>query len=451
MKNFGRTKGRVPEQLAYPSSSKLKPGIQRPLLLVLLLAVVEASVLAQTKPIKDLQPTLLLISIDGFRYDYLKKYAPPNLNQLARDGVQARWMIPSFPSKTFPNHYAIATGLYPQNNGIVENNIYDRERDVVFSMSNREEVRDGRWWLGEPIWVTAEKQGQKAAPLFFPGSEAEIGGKRPTYWKPYDGATPNSARVDTVLSWLDLPKGERPTFLTLYFDDVDNAGHHFSPDSIQTKNAVLEVDKQIGRLISGLKARRIFNKVNLIIVSDHGMAAVNFNNAVILDEMFDTGLADKILWVDSIVSIFPKEGKEDEIYETLKAKLPAQVKVYRKSEIPARFHYSNSPRIAPLLVLPQEGWVVPNRERYEKIKADGGLNNLRGEHGYDNQLASMRALFIAHGEAIKKGRVVEPFENVQVYNIMAQILGLKPVPNDGNLDAAKAVLITSRKTENKSN
>jgi predicted AlkP superfamily pyrophosphatase or phosphodiesterase len=313
-------------------------------------------------------------------------------------------------------------------------------------MHDREEVRKSHWWLGEPIWITAEKQGQKAAPLFFPGSEAEIAGRRPTYWKAYDDNLPNSARVDTVLSWLDLPVGERPTFLTLYFSDVDNAGHNFSPDSINTKNAVLEVDKQIARLITGLKARRIFNKVNLIIVSDHGMAAVNFNNAVILDEIFDTGLTDKILWSNEIISIFPKAGKEDEIYETLKSKLPRQAKVYRKSEMPARFHYSNSPRIAPLLVLPEEGWIVVNRQDYEKMKADGKMKRIRGEHGYDNQLASMRALFIAHGEAIKKGRVVAPFENVQVYNIMAQILGLEPVANDGNFDAAKAVLVAPRKT-----
>jgi len=436
---------RIPKQPARSQSSKLKLGIQRPLLLFFLLLAAWLSAFAQQKPIKDLQPTLILISIDGFRYDYLKKYAPPNLNYLARNGVRARWMTPSFPSKTFPNHYAIATGLYPQNNGIVENNIYDKERDVVFSMDNRKEVSDGRWWLGEPIWVTAEKQGQKAGTLFFPGTEAEIAGKRPTYWKPYDSKMPNSARVDMVLSWLDLPGGERPTFLTLYFSDVDHEGHNFSPDSVRTKNAVLTVDRQIGRLITGLKARKIFNKVNLIIVSDHGMAAVNFNNAIILDEMFDTNLADKILWVDEIVSIFPKEGKEDEIYQTLKTKLPRHAKVYRKSEVPARFHYSNSPRIAPLLVLPEEGWIVVNREHYEKLKADGKMKHLRGEHGYDNQLASMRALFIAHGEAIKKGRVVEPFENVQVYNIMARILGLEPAPNDGNSDAAKAVLAAPRK------
>lgn len=349
-------------------------------------------------------------------------------------------MIPSFPSKTFPNHYTIVTGLYPQNHGIVENNVFDRGFNATFTMSNREEVQNGRWWLGEPIWITAVKQGQKAAPYFWPGSEAEITGVRPTYWKPYDGKVSNESRVDTVLSWLDLPPDERPAFLSLYFSDVDTAGHDFSPDSVETHNAVLKVDNDLGMLIDGLKARRIFEQVNLIIVSDHGMATQDPNNVVIVDELFDTNLTEKILWTDEIVSIFPKEGKEDAIYETLKAKLPHQAKIYRKSELPARLHYSNSPRIAPLLVLPDEGWRLMTRKRFDEMKADGRLKRSRGGHGYDNELASMRAIFIAHGPAFKKGIVIEPFENIQVYNVMCRILGLKPAHNDGNDSVITAVL-----------
>ena len=287
----------------------------------------------QSKSIKDFRPTVILISLDGFRGDYLEKYEPPNLRSLAREGVQAKWMIPAFPSKTFPNHYTIATGLYPQNHGIVENNVFDKGFNAMFTMSKREEVQNGRWWLGEPIWITAEKQGQKSAPYFWPGSEAEIAGTRPTYWKPYDGKVPNDERVDTILSWLDLPLSERPTFLGLYFSDVDNAGHDFSPEAIETRDAVLKVDKELGRLIDGLKARGLFEQVNLIIVSDHGMAPQDPNNAIILDELFDSNLADRIIWTSEIVSIFPKEGKEDAIYKALKAKIPPQAKVYRKAEV----------------------------------------------------------------------------------------------------------------------
>jgi predicted AlkP superfamily pyrophosphatase or phosphodiesterase len=207
-------------------------------LLTLLLFGTTFLVSAQPKPIRDLRPTVILVSLDGFRYDYLTRYNPTNLNYLAWKGLRAKWLIPSFPTKTYPNHYSIATGLYPQNHGIIENSIYDPDFKAVFTLSNREEVQNGRWWLGEPIWVTAEKQGQKAASVFFPGTEAEIAGRRPTYWRTYDETIPNAQRVDTILSWLDLPLAERPTFLSLYFSDVDDAGHEFSPDSVETRNAV---------------------------------------------------------------------------------------------------------------------------------------------------------------------------------------------------------------------
>ena len=428
----------------------LRNAVSRLLALALLVLTVNASALAQPpRPITDLKPTVILISLDGFRADYLERFKPPTLSRLASEGVRARWMTPSFPSKTFPTHYAIATGLYPQNNGIVENNIYDRETKVTFSMDNRPEVQNGRWWLGEPIWITAEKQGQRAAPFFFPGSEAEIGGVRPTYWKPYNGKMTNSERVDAVLGWLDLPVGERPTFLSLYFSDVDDAGHGFSPNSIEAKNAVLKVDHDLDRLIAGLKAREIFSKVNLIIVSDHGMAVQDNRNTILLDKLFDTELAEKILWTSEIVGIFPKEGKEAAIYNALKAGLPPQARVYRKQDVPARYHYSNSPRIPPILVLPKEGWILTNSQRAAEWQRRGSPSRLRGGHGYDNQLPSMRAIFIAHGPAFKQSQVIEPFECVDVYNVTAEILGLKPAPNDGNMTAARAGLKTraARKTK----
>ena len=405
----------------------------------LLLAAVSSS-LSQAKRITDLRPTVILVSLDGFRYDYLAKYKPINLNHLTRAGVRAKWMVPSFPSKTFPNHYTIATGLYPENHGIVENNVYDNRFDQIFTLSDREEIEKGRWWLGEPIWVTAQKQGQRTGSMFYPGTEARIGGIRPNYWQPYDEKLPNEERVDTILKWLDLPVTQRPTFLALYFSDVDDAGHAHGPNSVETKAAVLAVDDGIARLIAGLKARKIFSRVSLIIVSDHGMTTVDFNNAIILDEMFDTTMAERMFWTREIISIFPKAGKEDEIYRRLRSRLPSQARVYRKAELPARFHYSNSPRIAPLLVLPDEGWILTNRKSFEEMKTKGRMNQPGGGHGYDNKRASMRAVFIAHGDRFKKGAVVYPFENVQVYNIMTKLLGLKPAPNNGDYRAARAVL-----------
>ncbi len=412
-----------------------------PVLVLTCLLTLGPSVWSQAKPIRDLQPTVLLISLDGFRYDYLNLYRPANLNALANDGVRARWMTPSFPSKTFPNHYTMATGLYPQNHGIVENNIYDPVFKAVFTLSDRKEVENSRWWLGEPIWVTAEKQGQRSASVFYPGTEGEIAGTRPSFWRKYDEGISNDVRVNTILSWLDLPRDQRPTFLALYFSDPDDAGHAFGPVSRETKKAVLKVDGEIGRLIAGLKSRGIFSQINLIIVSDHGMATVRWSNAILLDRLFDIKLASRIFWTREIVSIFPKPGKEDEIYRSLKRKLPAQARVYRKAEMPARFHYSRSPRIAPLLVLPAEGWILTNSQEFSELEAKGETKTDRGGHGYDNQLASMRAIFIGHGAAFRKGKLVEPFENIQVYNIMTRILSLKPAPNDGNYRAAKAVLV----------
>lgn len=388
--------------------------------------------LAEIKPVNDLKPTVVLISIDGFRSDYLDKYKPKTLNKLVKKGVQAKWLIPSFPTKTFPNHYTIATGLYPENHGIIANNIYDPEFNSVFGLKITEEVQNPRWWLGEPIWVTAEKQGQIAASYFFPGTETKIKGVRPRYWKNYDGSVPNEKRVDTVLNWLDFPIEIRPTLITLYFSDVDDAGHDFSPFSKETGKAVKRIDKVIGRLYNGLKKRRIDEKVNLIIVSDHGMATVDQKNVVILDEMFDPKLAKQIFWVGEITQIFPNEGKEDEIYNAIKSKLPPQVRIYRKSEIPERYRYKNNRRIAPLIVLPDEGWRIRTREEFDEIKKSGDLKNPKGSHGYDNQLESMRAVFIGHGEAFKKGLVAEPFQNIEIYNLMCRILALEPAENDGD-------------------
>lgn len=417
----------------------LKKSIKKFILLALF-AIIFASNINAQKPINDLQPTVILISLDGFRYDYLEKYKPKTLSKLAKRGVRAEWMKPSFPTKTFPNHYTIATGLLPAHHGIIENNIYDPEFDAVFGLGKREEVQNPRWWQGEPIWVTAEKQGQKAGAYFFPGTETEIKGVRPTFWKQYDGKIPNEKRVETVLSWLDLPKEQRPTIFTLYFSDIDDAGHGFSPDSKETKEAVKRVDKSIAKLYKGLKKRKVEKQVNLIIVSDHGMAKVESTNYIVLDEMFDTKLAKQILWTGEIVQIFPNDGKADEIYNAIKSKLPAQAKIYRQNELPERFQYRDNRRIAPLIVLPDEGWRLTQRERFEKDKTREDFVQPKGSHGYDNELVSMRAIFIAHGKAFKQGYVSEPFQNTEVYNLMCQILGLKPAENDGNFENVKDLL-----------
>ncbi len=390
------------------------------------------------KQINDLKPTVILISLDGFRYDYFEKHQPKVLNQIAKNGVRAKWLIPSFPTKTFPNHYTVATGLYPANHGLVENNIYDF--GTTFSMSKREEVQNPRWWLGEPIWVTAKKQGQNTAAYFFPGTETAIGGVLPDVFRVYNGKVPPEMRVDKILSYLDEPAEKRPTMLTLYFEDVDETAHEFSPDAEETRYAVQNVDRYIERLMNGLKARKIDKKVNLIIFSDHGMASYDARNVTFLDDYFDLEkMTEKILWTNEIIQIFPKKGLEQEIIG--KIKNLEHAKCWLKKDIPERLNYKQGARVAPIICSSEEGWMTTNHKKYDEwIKDLDDITRPRGAHGYDNSLVSMRAIFLAHGAAFKKNFVAEPFENIQVYNLMCKILGLNPAKNDGDFEKIKSVL-----------
>lgn len=404
---------------------------------LLLGVLVFASPVVTQEKIRDLRPTVILISLDGFRWDYLDKYRPPVLGMLAKDGVRAKWMIPSFPTKTFPNHYTIVTGLYPQNHGIVENNIYDFGK--VFTMSTYQEVTNPRWWWGEPIWVTAEKQGQRAASYFWVGTGTGIQGTWPSIYRNYNGKVPNSLRVDKVLGWLDLPADKRPTMMSMYFSTADDVGHEFGPDAEETRYAVLEVDEYLGRLVRGLKARGIFDKVNIVITSDHGMAPYYVKQATFLDDHFDFDLAEKILWTNEIVQIFPKPGNADAIFSRISS-LP-HTTCWKKGEIPARLHYNEGRRIAPIVCSSEIGWMTTSHKRYSDWY--DGLeepDHARGAHGYDNKYQEMQATFIAHGAAFKKGYVAEPFENVNVYELLCKILGLKPAKNDGKLENVRAML-----------
>jgi predicted AlkP superfamily pyrophosphatase or phosphodiesterase len=399
-----------------------------------------APVTAQ-QPVKDLQPTLILISLDGFRADYLSEYPHPTIDKLRRDGVSARWMTPSFPSSTFPNHYTIATGLYPEHTGIVANDIYDPVFDAQFALGKRAEVQNGRWWGGEPIWITAEKAGQKASATFWPGSEAEIRGLRPSYWKPYEDKVTPAERVDGALALLDLPRAQRPTFLTLYFSNVDHAGHENSPKSPEVAEAIGIVDSAIKRLISGLRARNIHERVNLIVVSDHGMTAVPPQQKVIMDDYFDPAEAQHVEPGGEVLSIFPKAGDENRFFRSIKRAEMKHARCYRKQDIPARFHYRDSRRIGAIVCMPEEGWLMTIRARWEQDnKKAQQPTHVRGAHGYDNQLRSMRAIFIARGPAFKRHTTVRPFPNVDVYNVMTQVLKLRAAKNDGSAKTARGIL-----------
>jgi predicted AlkP superfamily pyrophosphatase or phosphodiesterase len=369
------------------------------------------------------RPPLILISIDGFRWDYLDRGLTPNLSALASGGVRARRMIPSFPSVTFPNHYTLVTGLYPDHHGVVNNTFEDPAMPgAVFKMSSKEE---GWWNQATPIWTTAEQHGLHAGVMFWPGSEVALHGVRPSHWKPYDMAFPASARVDTVLSWLDLPKGERPGFLTLYFEPVDSAGHAFGPDSPEVDQAMAKVDAAIGRLLAGLKARGI--DANLIIVSDHGMAAVAPDHTLVIDSLIDVS-AVHVVFQDAVLGVDIPDTPAARAAEARLLEPHDPMSCWKKADVPARFHYGANPRVPDVVCAAQTGWLIETRAHAASHRSPP-----RGEHGYDNEDPLMGALFIANGPAFRQGLVIAPFPNVDVYPLMTEILGLPPRPNDGRL------------------
>lgn len=368
---------------------------------------------------------VLLVSIDGFRADYLDAGLAPNVSAIAAEGVHAQWMNPSYPSLTFPNHYSIVTGLRPDHHGIVHNRMHDAALGD-FSLSNRQAVGDGRWWGGEPIWITAQKAGMRSATMFWPGSEAAIGGVRPSQWRPFDKDVTGSERVDQVLAWLDEPAATRPRILTLYFDKVDSAAHGHGPDSPQAHAALAGVDAAIGRLRDGLAERGLLDRINLVIVSDHGMATVAPGHAVAIEDMVSKQQATVVASGQS-VGIVPDPGSEAAVEARLLG-AHEHYDCWRKGELPARWHYGTHPRIPPIVCQMHEGWDALPRE-YIARRPD----HARGSHGYDPDLPSMRALFVARGPAFRSGVEIPAFDNVDVYPLLARLLGIEPAPNDGDI------------------
>jgi predicted AlkP superfamily pyrophosphatase or phosphodiesterase len=411
--------------------------VQRRSLLLVLLCLLVGTGQAQVLRGDDAKPTLILISFDGWRWDYRTLYAAPNMARLAARGVSAD-LVPSYPSKTFPNHYTIVTGLYPGHHGIVSNTIKDPPTGRRLSMSNSREQQDPMWWGGEPIWVTAQRAGHVSAAMFWPGSEAPIEGHRPNFFAPFDSTLPGRDRVDQVLSWLDLPVARRPTLLTLYFNEVDGAGHTFGPSSEAVRTAVRRADGHLGRLLQGLERRHLTGKVNLVIVSDHGMAETSTNRVVVLDDYISVDDVE-VIDINPTLGLFPKPGREDAVFQALVNAHP-RLKVFRRNETPEHWHYRDHPRIPPIVGVVDEGWqVLPRATLTQRLQR--GQTSARGEHGYDPRDAkSMRGVFIAAGPAFKSGVELPPLDNIHVYGIMAQALGVPPAKNDGDPAIARTFL-----------
>lgn len=405
----------------------------RRLPLFLLLSVVLGLVSCQTPRRTVGNGPLILISIDGFRWDYLDKYEAPVLRELARTGVHARRMNASFPTKTFPNHYTLVTGLRPGRHGIVANWFHDPATAENFSMARTE----AHWWSGgEPIWITAEKQGVRAACFFWPGSETELQGLRPTFFRPFDKTLKTEQRVDGLLAWLERPPAERPKLLTLYFDLVDDAGHAHGPESPETASAVRTADAAVGRLLEGLTRLGLRDSANLVIVSDHGMAGMGPDRVVFLDDLMDLSRVNVEAY-GTYGGVRPKPGVDTAaLVASIRTKTPPQVRVYRREELPARFHYNSGERIPPILLLTDPGWNLEPKSGWPARRA----NYPKGNHGWDPAVPEMGALFLAQGPAFRRHVSLASAENVDVYNLLCTILGLHPAANDGGDVLVRAAL-----------
>ena len=385
--------------------------------------------------INDLGPTVILISLDGFRWDYLSKTDTPNLDILVENGVISESLIPVFPSKTFPNHLSIVTGCYPENHGILSNNMYDQEWDAEYYIGeNSDPVKDGRWYDAEPIWVTAEKQGKLTGTYFWPGSEAEINGTRPSYYGVYDGNISREDRVQKILEWIDLPKQSRPVFMTLYFSDVDSWGHNIGPDAIGMNSIIKEIDESIGLLVSGLNKREILDNINIIITSDHGMAGLSRDRVIFLDDYININDVRMVDW-SPVAMILPEDDSIVSTYSALYDAHP-QMSVFKKEDVPARLHFNNHRRIPPIICIAADGWSISDRDYFD----ENPYSFTGGTHGYEPINKSMHGIFIASGPGLKGGLTIDSFSSIHIYEVIAHILDIDTPENDASFDSISVML-----------
>jgi alkaline phosphatase D len=372
--------------------------------------------------IERVTPYVVMVSLDGFRWDYDSIYGTPVLDDIAKKGVMAERLIPSFPTKTFPNHYAIATGLYPDHNGLVNNSFYAPDLNLVYRIGDRTMVANAAFYGGEPIWVTADKAGVKTASFYWVGSEARVMGMQPDYWKAFDEEVPFSDRVDTVLKWLALPERKRPHLVTLYFEEPDAVSHVYGPLSPETASVVRSLDSLIGVLRDGISKLPQAKNTNLIVLSDHGMGEIDASRYnYILDTLPDR-MMKRIYGGSPVWAIAPAEGMTDSVLYYLN--IQHGIKAYRREDLPAYLHYGTNQRIPGIVLIADPGWVAGLRPQ------QSGYN--RGDHGYDWKFRDMHSIFYGEGPAFRKGSTVDTLFNVDVYNIVARILKLTPAKNDGD-------------------
>jgi predicted AlkP superfamily pyrophosphatase or phosphodiesterase len=392
-------------------------------LLVILVFVIQ-SLWAQKRE----TPYVLLISFDGFRYDYVSQYDLPNFKAFISNGASAD-LIPSFPSKTFPNHYTLVTGLYPGHHGLVDNYFYDPTLKVKYSMRDPKMVVNPAFYGGTPLWQLAQQQGLKSASVFWVGSETPVQGMFPTYYLPFDDSYPDAKRIDQTMAWLQLPEKDRPHFVSLYFSLVDHAGHDFGPSSDELKRSVMKADSLVGDIMQNLK--KLSFPVNVIIVSDHGMMSMKSGaeTFVTLSKLFNTK-DNSVIFSNggTQVQLFTK--RSDSLYSVLKKK-EEHFKVYKHADVPVKWSYAND-RCGDLLMVVEPGYYFQVNEK--KSGESSTWYPSFGAHGFDpGVIKEMNGIFYASGPNIQSGIKLKPFENIHVYPFIAKILGLKTPPIDGNV------------------
>jgi predicted AlkP superfamily pyrophosphatase or phosphodiesterase len=365
---------------------------------------------------------LVVLSLDGFRWDYPAMYHTPNLDSIAKIGVKAHSLIPSFPSVTFPNHYSIVTGLYPDNHGIINNTFNDNATGTIYNISDRKAVEDPHYYGGEPIWVTAHKNGITTASYFFVGSETPIQNTQPTVWKPYDKKDVFASRIDSVVAWLQKPVASRPRLITFYNDEPDHAGHTYGPESEQTQSVVEEMDSLIGIFYQKINKLPIADSINIIVLSDHGMSTTSLQKSVVISSVVPDSLLDYCLGYNPFYLVQPKKEYGKQVYESL-SKLDG-IWVWRKSEIPKELHYGNNKNVSDIVVCAKPGWSVFKLASQIKIG---------GAHGYTPDVEDMHAIFYASGPDFKKDFVQPSFKNIEIYNLLCKLLLIEPAANDGEI------------------
>ena len=367
------------------------------------------------------KPYVVLVSLDGFRADYLDRFNLPSLRRVMRRGTRARSMIPVFPSLTFPNHYSLVTGLFPDRHGVVANSFYDPGRGSKYTMTDENSARDGSWYGGEPIWVTAETQGMVAACYFWPGSEAAIKGVRPTIANRYDGKIPNAERVKSVLEWLAAPAERRPHLITLYFNEVDEASHRGPVGDRRVEDAARSLDRAVGQLLDGIDALPIKDRVYLLLTSDHGMVDTSGSQSIAIESLVN--LDDVVqTFVGPVSSLHVRDNniaRATQLRDQLNARLK-NGRAYLRQDLPERFRYSSNPRAGDVVVVMDEGWTLKRSYDVRTV-----VRPRWGTHGWDPQLPSMRAIFVAMGPTIRAGHIIEDIRNVDVYPLMTEVLGLR--------------------------